>query len=271
MKHISFSIFFLLALYNVDIYAQTDSTFTLSKTIEGDIVDFTADNVGNMYLLSKTNQLKKISSNGDSLGVYNAVTRFGDISFIDVTNPLKILIYYKDFATIVETDRFLNILNTIDLRNLGIFQVKAIGLAYDNNIWLFDELDAQLKRVGDDGTLISQTTDFRQLFDFVPDPSVIVDQNDLVYLYDSAKGVYAFDHYGTLKSHVALNDWRDFTVIDKSLIGRNDKFFLKYQLGKLDIQQEALPDAYMNAQKIKVTSTAIYVLKKNVLQVYSRR
>ncbi|MBS1916276.1 MAG: hypothetical protein JST87_08355 [Bacteroidetes bacterium] len=271
MKRIFFLIFFSTALYNANVYAQTDSAFALSKTIEGDIADFTVDNVGNIYLLSKTNQLKKVSANGDSLGVYNAVTRFGDISFIDVTNPLKILIYYKDFATIVETDRFLNILNTIDLRKLGIFQVKAIGLAYDNNIWFFDELDAQLKRVADDGTLVSQTTDFRQLFDFVPDPSVIIDQNELVYLYDSTRGVYAFDHYGTLKSHVQLKDWQDFTVIDKSLIGRNDKFFLKYQLGKLDIQQEALPDAYLNAQKIKVTSPAIYVLKKNVLQVYARR
>ncbi|MES1222847.1 MAG: hypothetical protein ABUT20_45565, partial [Bacteroidota bacterium] len=249
----------------------TDSAFVLSKTIEGDIADFTADNVGNIYLLSKTNQLKKISPGGDSLAVYNAVTRFGDMSFIDVTNPLKILLYYKDFATIVETDRFLNILNTIDLRTLGIFQVRAIGLAYDNNIWIYDELDAKLKRVADDGTLVSQTTDFRQLFDFVPDPSVILDKNELVYLYDSARGVYAFDHYGTLKSHVQLKDWQDFTVIDKNLIGRNDRFFLKYRLGKLDIQQEPLPRAYLNAQKIKITPSAIYVLRKNVLQVYTRR
>jgi hypothetical protein len=271
LKRIFFSIFFFFAAYNAHVYAQTDSAFALSKTIEADIADFTVDNVGNIYLISKSNQLKKVGPNGDSLAVYNAVTRFGDISFIDVTNPLKILIYYKDFATIVETDRFLNILNTIDLRKLGIFQAKAIGLAYDNNIWLFDELDAQLKRVADDGTLISQSTDFRQLFDFIPDPSLIIDQNELVYLYDSAKGVYAFDHYGTLKSNVPLRNWQDFTVIDKNLIGRNDKFFLKYQLGKLDIQQEALPEAYLNAQKIKVTSPAIYVLKKNVLQVYSRR
>ena len=251
--------------------AQSDSSFSLSKTIQADIIDFTVDNTGNIYLLTKNNQLKKLDNNGDSIGIYNAVSRFGDISFIDVTNPLKVLLYYKDFATIVEVDRFLNILNTIDLRSLGIFQVKAIGLAYDNNLWIYDELDARLKRIGDDGVMIDQTTDFRQLFDTVPDPSLIIDQGGLVYLYDVTKGVYVFDHYGALKSHVQLKDWRDFTVIDKSLVGRNDQFFFKYQLGKLDIQQEPMPVAYIGCTKIKVTALAIYVLKKNSMEIYSRR
>jgi hypothetical protein len=250
--------------------AQSDSSFSLSKTIHAEISDFTVDNSGNIYLLMRDNQLKKLDANGDSLAVFNAVTRFGDIYFIDVTNPLKILLYYRDFATIVEVDRFLNILNTIDLRSLGIFQVKAIGLAYDNNIWIFDELDAKLKRMGDDGTILDQTTDFRQLFDSVPDPTQITDQGGLVYLYDETKGVYVFDHYGTVKSHIGLKNWKDFTVIDKSMIGRNDQFFYKSFLGKLDILREPLPAAYAGVIKIKITPASIYVLKKNALEVYSR-
>jgi hypothetical protein len=270
MRTIFFISVFLFASFH-HAKAQSDTSFFLSKTIEGDINDFTVDNTGNIYLLSKNNQLKKLGSNGDSLAVYNAANTYGDIYFVDVANPLKILVYYKDFSTIVEVDRFLNILNTIDLRNLGIFQVKAVGLAYDNNIWIFDELDAKLKRIGDDGTLIDQTTDFRQLFDTVPDPSMITDQSGLVYLYDITKGVYVFDHYGSMKSKVSLLGWHDFNVIDKSLIGRKDDYFYKYQLGKLDIQQEPVPLAYLNAIKIKLTQSAVYVLKKNMLQVYLHR
>lgn len=259
-------IFLLLSLHNAE--GQSDTAFYLSKTIEGDIVDFTVDNTGNIYLLTKNNQLKKLDANGDSIAVYNAANAYGDIYYMDVSNPLKILLYYKDFATIVEADRLLRILNTIDLRNLGIFQVKAVGLAYDNNIWIYDELDAKLKRIGDDGSLLDQTTDFRQLFDSVPDPSVIIDQSGLVYLYDTAKGVYAFDHYGSLKSKVSLLNWKDFDVIDKSLIGRKGPFFYKYQLGKMDILREPVATAYLNAIKIKISYLAVYVLKKDMLQIY---
>jgi hypothetical protein len=136
---------------------------------------------------------------------------------------------------------------------------------------MYDELDAKLKRIGDDGSLVDQTTDFRQLFDSVPDPSVIRDQGGLVYLYDPAKGVYAFDHYGGLKEHVALTGWLDFNVIDKSLLGRSPKKFFKYQLGTLDLQEEAMPVTYQDALKIRITATSLYVLKEKGLEIYTRR
>lgn len=245
--------------------------FQLTRTVGHDVVDFTVDNLGNIYLLDKDNRLKKLGPQGDSLAVFNDVRRYGQIAGIDVTNPLKILVYYREFATIIELDRFLNIVNTIDLRKLNILQVKAVGLAYDNNVWVFDELDATLKRVGDDGSLVDQSTDFRQLFDSIPDPATIRDQGGLVYLYDPAKGVYIFDHYGTLKTHLDLRGWRDFDVIDKSLLGRDDRHFFRYQPGTLVMQEEAIPAAYAGATRIRITPSVIYVLKGAGLEIYSRK
>jgi len=249
---------------------QQDNGFVLARTIPGDIADFTVDNLGNIYLLGGDNQLKKLSPSGDSLAVFNDVRRFGKVWSIDATNPLKLLIYYRDFTTIIELDRFLNIINTIDLRNLNILQARAIGLAYDNNIWVYDELDARLKRIGDDGSLIDQTADFRQLFDSVPDPAQIIDQGGLTYLYDSAKGVYAFDHYGALKAHVALPGWLDFNVIDQNMIGRDRARFFRYRLGTFDVKEEAAPAFCLDARKIRLTPAAIYALKKTGLEIYSR-
>ena len=205
---------FLFLLHGHFGYTQEENTASLTKTIHADIVDFEVDNLGNIYLLSSENRLKKLSPAGDSLGVYNDVRKYGKISEIVVTNPLKVLLYYKEFATIVMVDRFLNVVNSIDLRKLNIFQAPSIGLAYDNSVWVFDELEAKLKRINDDGTLIDQTTDLRQLFDSVPEPSVILDQSGFVYLYDSAKGVYVFDHYGAFQKRVRLQGWIYFSVID---------------------------------------------------------
>jgi hypothetical protein len=169
-------------------YGAAAADFTKTLTITQDIVEFSVDNLGNIYVINNDNQLKKLSPRGDSLAVFNDVRRYGKIGSIDVTNPLKILVYYRDFTTIIELDRFLNIINTIDLRAQNILQAKAVGLAYDNNVWVFDELDARLKKIGDDGTLQDQTTDFRQRFDSVPDPLSVLERDGLVYLYDSTKG-----------------------------------------------------------------------------------
>ncbi len=122
------------------------------------------------------------------LAVFNNVRRFGKVYSIDVSNPLKVLLYYKDFGTIVTLDRFLNERSTLDLRKQNLLQVRAIGQSYDNNIWIFDELEVKLKKIGDDGRIIDQSNDFRLIFDSTPSPDYIIDQDKFVYLYDSQKG-----------------------------------------------------------------------------------
>jgi hypothetical protein len=99
--------------------AQEDTVFRYLRIMKGDIVDFTVDNLDNIYVLNSRNQVKKFNSNGDSVAVYNDVRKYGQASLIDVSNPLKVLLYYKDFATVVMLDRFLNVVNVVDLRKQG--------------------------------------------------------------------------------------------------------------------------------------------------------
>jgi len=264
-------IIILCVLVMQHVSAQRASDFVLSRTIEGDLAGFTVDNLGNIYVLNNANQLKKLSPAGDSLAVFNDVRRFGKVSFVDVTNPLKIVVYYREFTMIIELDRFLNIVNTIDLRKLNILQAKAVGFSYDNNVWVYDELDAKLKRVADDGSLVDQTTDFRLIFDSAPDPSILRDQGGYVYLYDTVKGVYIFDHYGALKNHITLPGWKDFDVLDKNMLGRDTHSFFRYQQGTLDMQEEPIPAYALDALQVRITPAAIYVLKKTGLEVYTRQ
>src|ERR1051325_2600855 len=110
------SFFFGLCLGTTGLYAQTDSILTVRELnfIEGSFSDFYVDNLDNVYLLNKDNQVKKLNNKGDSVSVFNALRKYGDIYSIDVSNPLKILVYYKEFGTIVVLDRFLSSINTID-------------------------------------------------------------------------------------------------------------------------------------------------------------
>lgn len=254
------------------IYPQRgDTAFRYKKYLPGDIADFTIDNLGNLYLLSLTGQLKKIGPNGDSIAVFNNVRQFGKLYFIDVTNPLKVLLYFKDFGTIVVLDRFLNTRTTLDLRRHNLFQVKAIGQSYDNNIWVFDELESKLKRVSEDGRIIDQSNDFRQMFDSTPSPQFLVDQDKQVFLYDPLKGAYLFDYYGTLKNRIRLIGWTDFTVIGNALYGRDENMLYRYEPGSLDLQQYPIPLTMRDAKKIKITPGNIYLLRDNKLEVYEYR
>jgi hypothetical protein len=222
-----------------------------------------------LYIVNSTGQIKKISPSGDSIAVFNNVRQYGKIYEMDVTNPLKLLLYFRDFGTIVVLDRFLNTRTTIDLRKQQLFQVNAIGQSYDNNIWVFDELESRLKRIDEEGKVLDQSNDFRLMLDSAPSPQFIVDQNRLVYLYDSLKGVYLFDYYGAFKNRIQLRGWTDFTVIGGVMYGRDANMLYRYEPGTLNLQHYSIPAAMQDAQKIKITPGYLYVLRNNRLEVFS--
>lgn len=261
------SILFALTL-GLSSNAQADTTFKLLKVMSGDITAFTVDNLDNVYILNSRNQLKKFDLNGDSVAVFNNVKKYGQASLIDVSNPLKVLLYYKDFATIVMLDRFLNVRNTIDLRKQNILQVKAIGQSYDNNIWIYDELDNKLKKIGDDGKLLQETPDFRLLLGNAITPVKIFDENKYVYIYDSIYGVYVFDYFGSLKNNIMIDHWHNFKVAGKFIFGSRADTLFRYEISTFRLDEWKMPSEILQSSIFNFTSARLYALKKDGLEVY---
>lgn len=254
-------------------FAQRDSTLHLKllRTISGDIKDFTTDNLGNIYLLTAGNQVKKLNDQGDSTAVYNDVKRYGKIFSIDATNPLKLLVYYKDFATIAVLDRLLNVRNTIDLRQQNILQVQAITSSYDNNIWLFDELDSRVKKVDEKGNVMQESVDFRQIFDSVPVPSVMYDRDGQLYLYDQRRGLLVFDYYGGKKNNYLMLHLTDLQVLDKNTItARQNGRIILYKPATLQSFTYNVLQNQDKYSKINFNERKLYCLTRNgELEVYS--
>jgi len=249
--------------------AQTDTSFKKIMTITGDIVDFTVDDLDNVYLLSSRNQVKKMDAHGDSVAVYNDVKKYGQATLVDVSNPLKLLVYYRDFSTIVILDRFLTNRNTIDLRKQNIFQVKAIGQSYDNKIWIYDELNTKLKKIDEDGKQLLESADFRLLFTPIPVPLKIYDENKYVYLYDSLQGVFVFDYYGAPKNRILLEGWKNLKVTAKYIYGTGGGLLHRYEISTFRVEDWKMPDEILHSKSFNFSATRLYVLKDGNIDVYS--
>ena len=265
------SAFLLLLTFCFASIAQTDSSFVPFVKIKGDITAFAADNFDNIYLLNSSDQIKKIDGNGDSVAVFNNVRRYGKVAQIDVSNPLRVLLYYKDFSTVVVLDRLLSIRTTIDFRKQDIFQVQAVCLSYDNQIWLYDEFEHKLKKIDENGKLLFATSDFRQLFGEAFSFTSISDQDGFLYLYDKNKGVYVFDYYGALKNIFSLTGYDNFRAVGKFITGTRNDSLMRYYPANLLLQEVRLPETFRKAQSILFTATKAYALKKDELDIYQLR
>lgn len=249
--------------------AQDDSLFNFLQKMEYPISSFAVDNLGELYIINTDNQLKKYNEKGDSIGVFNQVTKYGKLTYVEAQNPWKVILFYQNFSTIVLLDKYLNVLGSINLRNKNIFRVKAVTTSYDNNIWLFDEQDNKLKKIDDAGNLLSESVDFRLLFDSVPTPQKILDRDGFVYLYDSQKGIYVFDYYGSFKSKLSFLNWTNFSVIGKTIYGFDKENLYKYTAPLPDINKYKLPVALRNNNSVQLSNHKVYILKDQKLQIYS--
>ncbi|TAH02912.1 MAG: hypothetical protein EAZ17_03070 [Sphingobacteriales bacterium] len=247
--------------------AQRDLPVT--RTAPGAYAAFTADNLGNLYLLSKENQLKKLNVKGDSMGVFNDVRRYGKLYSINAANPLRTLLYYKDFRTVVVLDRLMNPVNVIDLRKQNMFQVRAVAPAYDNNVWIFDEQESKLKKVDEEGKVVLETPDLRLVLQDALSPTRLFDQNGYVYAYDPERGMFIFDYYGAMKNKLTLLHWDDVQVIGSEIIGRKEGKVLQYIPGTLDIKETVIPSRFQQYKDIFITPQGIYVLEEAGVKLYS--
>jgi hypothetical protein len=251
------------------LYAQDDSLFRFLKKIEYPISSFTVDNLGELYIINTDNQLKKYDEKGDSVGVFNQVTKYGKLSYVEAQNPWKAILFYQNYLTVVLLDKYLNVLTNINLRNQNIFRVKAVTTSYDNNIWLFDEQDYKLKKIDDNGKGLFETVDFRLLFDSVPTPQKIIDYDGFVYLYDPEKGLYTFDYYGSFKNRLSFLHWTDIEIIDKQIYGFDKDYLYRYTPPFPDVKKLILSPSLQNNNSIKVSNHRIYILKNQRLEIYS--
>ena len=247
---------------------KTDSTFKYLKIIPGSYSYLDVDVLDNIYLITEKNQLKKIRANGDSLAVFNDVKKYGNPTLLDVSNPLKVLLYYKNFSTVIILDRFLAVRNTINFRNQNIFKVKTLATSYDNNIWIFDEQNVSLKKINDEGKVLSETLDLRQLFDTVPSPGQITDKNNFVYLYDENRGFYIFDYYGSFKNNLPFLNWKHIAVYGNKIMGFKGDTFYSYEINSLNLKSYKLPVFFKDYIDIKTMNGKIYLLKKNGVEIY---
>ena len=118
-------------------------------------------------------------------------------------------------------------------------------------------------------SILSETVDFRLLFDSAPEPKKIIDRDGFVYLYDPEKGIYIFDYYGSFKTKLTFLNWTNIEVFGKTIYGFDSQNVYKYNPPVPDVVAYKLPEELQDNTSIKLANRQIYVLKNRNVSVYS--
>lgn len=172
---------------------------------------FTSDNLCNSYLINGE-EIIKYNANGKQLLKYSN-KRFGNVTTIDATNALKVLLYYKDFQQLIFLDNQLSQNGEpISLENLGYEQTDLVCSSFNNSFWIYNKQANELVRFNENSQQIAKTGNLKQLLQAELKPDFMIEHSSYLYLNCPDIGIYVFDMYGTFTKIISIKDLHAFQV-----------------------------------------------------------
>lgn len=217
------------------------------------------DQLNNVYV-AEGSTLNKYNSEGNLI-FSQSIKSIGEISSIDILNPMKIGVFSKEQQKICFIDNTLTLINEcIDLstRNLG-FVNKIYPSNRQNIIWLWDSNNSKILQIDNLNTkkTIRETSNLNGILN-LEKPVFFRELDNQLYVVDLKKNIYVFDVFGSLvpnnynlneKEIISSNKNKILSMIDKNLYVHNANQTKKKICKLMDIE----------ALSFEVNSNFLYV------------
>lgn len=215
---------------------------------------FITDNLGNTYLI-KGEEIKKYGQTGDLLKIFSNKT-IGKITSVDATNPLRILVFYKDFATILIIDDLLSQNgDPMNLQDYSLEQSDVICTSFNNGIWFFNRENMELVRLDDSFKPVVNTGNLNRLLGTDLKPNFMIEHNGYIYLNNPLEGIFIFDIYGTYFKTLPIKGLQRFQVKDNIMFYYTDGILRSYNIK--DLSQKERP--FKNATDVRIEKENYYL------------
>ena len=257
-----FNILLLLVFVNLAV-GQLEKTSKL--ILNNEFSEIEVDHYGYIYII-KGDNLLKLDNNQEILYSYSNKL-FGEISQLDITNPLRPLIFYKDQGIISVLDNTLSQQKyIISLNELGLYQSKCIANSnFDNGIWLYDIDINEIVKIDHYSNIIYRSGNLSVILNEMNSPVIkLYEKNKKLYAITKDK-IFILDQFGSLISLIKISANKGIIVNENKLLCYDGKFITTYE--NLDFKIDTIQE---NSEYIKLLgfSGKLAGVSKNKKELY---
>jgi hypothetical protein len=249
-----FFILSLVLLSMFSIWGQKKSVSLLSTQSISASTFVGIDVLSNFYYIENDVFFKK---NKSQLWQYKNLS-LGKITKIDLQNPLKIVLFYEDFNSVIILDNQLNEIQKINFfeTNSSII-ASAVGISSQNRLWVFDTLSQKLGLYNCiNGDFKSITTSFQGDFKHYES-----DFNTFQWIDDSLNW-FSCDVYGKIRFIRKAPEFDTVQIINSNSVLFSKGEHLYFQDFKLERTEEV-----QNVDK----SFNYFSYKDQILSIFTNR
>jgi len=188
--------------------------------------------------------------------------QLGNITSVDIINPLKIVVFYEDVNTVLLLDNQLNEIERVNFSNLPEFiNVSAATNASNNRLWIFNT-DSQQLELFDyknsrkttvsqpfSGNLIQQSSNFNYCFTL------------------SGLKLRAFNIYGSLLWERNTEGYELLVQHNENVIAMKENMLFYFSEGSSDSNLLQIPE--ITVKELQLTRDFLYIYDGKTLHTFS--
>lgn len=254
MKYINF--FFII--FSSVLFSQNSLDVKLVDKIklqEDNLVQI--DNFNNVYFVGENALVKQTN---DSEFIYNN-RLLGQIHIVDVFNPLKVNLFYRDFNTVVVLDNRLSEISKINFNTTKPYRIIShISTGNDNTIWCFNQNTQELELFD----YRTNTTKAKTLP--IAENVIQITSNYNTCWVLTKNYLYVYNYFGSLLKKMKNDGYHSISESNVNIVLQKDNslFYLKNNTG--NVIPIKLPNLLI--KQFFVTNETLYIYDDEFLHQY---
>lgn len=218
---------------------KTTITKLNSFPIEADVyIGF--DGLGNNYFIKNDVFTKQ---NEHQIFEYKNIS-LGKISFVDIINPLKIMLFYENFNSVVTLDNQLNEIQKINFSEIdNSMVISKIGMALKNQFWIYNAINQKISLFD------YLKNNYQTIGNPIPENIKYSQSNfNNFYWIDEVNNWYSCDIFGKVLLLASIPPFDKIQIFDneKLLFSIDDKMYFLDNKTKALIKIEIFEKSFQN-------------------------
>ena len=235
--------------------SQQSSKYKLLEVPKNNQIEI--DQYGYFYIIDQDN-LIKYDSEGHTLYHYSNKL-LGNIDQIDISNPLRLLLFYKDQGLIIVLDNTLSQQKEpISLNELGLYQTSCIANSnFDNGIWLYDIDVNEIIKINHLSQINYRSGNLSVLIPNMEFPILnLKEKNRKLYVVTRNK-IFVMDQFGSLLSVITLSAEKGLIIKEKNIITYDGNAICQFDILDFKIDTLLKTKEYFKIMKLENNIVAV--------------
>jgi len=249
---------------------QPVAEFTQILSLEAKVSQIELDASKNMFLIEGS----KVSMYGPKgkLEFWYSNMYTKSIHSIDILNPEKILVFYKEDQKITFLTQYFKVIpKPFYLKDKGYSNITMACASSDGSIWVYDHSARQLIKLTDQGGFITQSGQFPNDVPSDFSPVFMKNYNGSLYISDPKRGIFVFNQIGDYQKTLPVLNASHFRIENNLLYFIIDGKAGTYNLNsgtekKYDLPVDNFPTATFDLQDDNMT---VYVASDSTFNVFT--